>query len=405
MLNNIMKLKNDLCTGCGICEVICPQNAIRIQLNEEGFYLPNLNENKCINCGLCIKTCAKYDEEIKNDNHLEVYAFKNKNKEILKKSSSGGVSYEIMKFCLKNGYKIFGATYDYEQNRTISVVENNEKNLYKFFGSKYMQSYTVEGLKEVLNDKSNQKYAVFGTPCQIYGLKKYSQIYKKEELFLFVDLFCHGCPSLNLWKKYLEMKKVKYKCKNFDEIEFRSKINGWHEYSFLFVTKNQKYKTNRRKNFFNELFFNNDILNKSCYLCKYRSSLKNTDIRLGDFWGTQYDMDKEGVSAVVVCKEKGKEIIDSIKTQFMYKEYKLKEVLPFQSYGKNYHEILKKRKETLQLLNSDLNLKEIIKIYRKDYSLKRRIKIFLKKIIKLLPQTIYFKIKYLKNNVFNTLKR
>ena len=67
---------------------------------------------------------------------------KNKNKEILKKSSSGGVSHEIMKFCIENGYKIFGAAYDYEKEITISVIEKNEEKLGNFWVKIYAKLYS-----------------------------------------------------------------------------------------------------------------------------------------------------------------------------------------------------------------------------------------------------------------------
>lgn len=402
MQNNIMILNHDLCTGCGMCEAVCPKRSIKIEIKEEGFYQPSLNQEICINCGLCIKFCAKFNNEKEENTYLEIYALKNKNRKILKKSSSGGVSYEIMKFCIENGYKIFGATYDYEKEITISVIEKNKEKLSKFFGSKYMQSYTVNSLKEIVNDKTEQKYVIFGTPCQIYALNKYAELNNKRDKFLFIDLFCHGCPSLNLWKKYLQDRKEQYGCNNFDEIEFRSKVNGWHEYSFLFIKQNQKYKTDKLENNFNELFFSNDFLNKSCYSCKYRSTLKYTDIRLGDFWGDQYDLDKEGVSATVVCTERGKVILDLIKNNFIFQRHKLEEVIIFQSYGKNHMEDTEKRKKYLDLLSSEIKLAEFIKIYRKNYKILKKIKINLKKLSYFLPQEIR---NYLKKYYHKIFKR
>ncbi len=388
MQNNIMNLNHDLCTGCGMCEAVCPQKSIKVEINKEGFYQPILNQKTCTNCGLCIKFCAKFNKETEKNVHLEVYALKNKDKEILKKSSSGGVSYEIMKFCIDNGYKVFGAAYNYEKEITISVIEKNKEKLSKFFGSKYMQSYTVDSLKEIVHDKTEQKYAIFGTPCQIYALNKYAKLNNKRDKFLFIDLFCHGCPSLNLWKKYLQDRKEKYKCNDFDEIEFRSKVNGWHEYSFLFIKQNQEYKSSKLENYFNELFFSNDFLNKSCYSCKYRSTLTYSDIRLGDFWGYQYDLDKEGVSAVIVCTEKGKEVLNLIKNNFILKKHKLDEVLQFQSYGKKHIENEEKREKYLNLLSSEMSLAEFMKNYRQNYSLLKKIKINLKKLSYFLPQEI-----------------
>lgn len=388
MQNNIMNLNHDLCTGCGMCEAVCPQKSIKVEINKEGFYQPILNQKTCINCGLCIKFCAKFNKETEKNVYLEVYALKNKDKEILKKSSSGGVSYEIMKFCIENGYKIFGAAYDYEKEITISVIEKNEEKLGKFFGSKYMQSYTVDSLKEIVNDKTEQKYAIFGTPCQIYALNKYAEFTNKRDKFLFVDLFCHGCPSLNLWKKYLQDRKKEYKCNDFDEIEFRSKANGWHEFTFKFLKGSSNFITNRYENDFYELFFDRNFLNKGCYKCKIKNNLRYTDIRLGDFWGNQYDLDKEGVSAAVICTNKGEKVLKAVKNKFIIRKHDLEEILPFQSCVREYIENVEKRKKYLNLLSSEMSLAEFMKNYRQNYSLLKKIKISLKKLSYFLPQEI-----------------
>ena len=50
------------CTSCGGCAVVCPANAIVMVLNEQGFYRPVLDVDKCVDCSLCTKVCYKYDD-------------------------------------------------------------------------------------------------------------------------------------------------------------------------------------------------------------------------------------------------------------------------------------------------------------------------------------------------------
>lgn len=47
----------DNCCGCSACSSICPQNAIKMEKNIKGFLYPNLDETKCVACGLCMKAC------------------------------------------------------------------------------------------------------------------------------------------------------------------------------------------------------------------------------------------------------------------------------------------------------------------------------------------------------------
>ena len=57
MKNNITNLEIKNCVGCRSCSQSCPKECIIMQENNEGFYFPYVEENKCIECGLCIKHC------------------------------------------------------------------------------------------------------------------------------------------------------------------------------------------------------------------------------------------------------------------------------------------------------------------------------------------------------------
>lgn len=56
------------CCGCGICSVICPSKAIKMNENEEGFLYPIINFQLCIGCLLCIENCRFKirKEEVRN---------------------------------------------------------------------------------------------------------------------------------------------------------------------------------------------------------------------------------------------------------------------------------------------------------------------------------------------------
>lgn len=396
MKKNILmpSLEGQKCTGCSICEAVCPTKAISIELTKYGFYEPIVNDELCIDCGICTKSCYKYDSNVlPSEVDYSCYSAINKDKEELKTSTSGGVSIELMKECIRQGYKVVGVAYDYDRDIAITKITGEIKNLEQFKGSKYFQSYTVDAFQQIVEDKSNQKYAVFGTPCQIYALYKYAELRKEQERFLFVDLFCHGCPSMNLWKKYLKYSKEKFNVSDFDKIEFRSKNHGWHEFGFKFIKDNKVFNNKKINDPFYELFFDMNTHNKACYDCKMRSSLAYTDIRMGDFWGYQYDDNATGVSAIIITSKIGKEIFGNIKNNLQVIEHKFDETILAQSYGKPHLCNERRRKIALDLLKSDKDMNEIVKCYRSEYSLKKKAKIISKNIIKSLPQGMYFKIK------------
>lgn len=61
----VLYKKKSECCGCTACYAICPQRAIIMLEDEEGFEYPKIDEEKCIYCYQCIKVCPirRVDEE------------------------------------------------------------------------------------------------------------------------------------------------------------------------------------------------------------------------------------------------------------------------------------------------------------------------------------------------------
>lgn len=53
----ILYEQKELCCGCTACASICPQKAITMVEDEEGFDYPQIDETICIRCGVCVKVC------------------------------------------------------------------------------------------------------------------------------------------------------------------------------------------------------------------------------------------------------------------------------------------------------------------------------------------------------------
>ena len=388
------------CTGCGICASVCGKNAITIHLDKYGYYKPVINENKCVECNLCKKSCYKYDENlIQSDKHKECYAAVNKNAKQLMASSSGGISRVLMEECIAKGYKIMGCAYDTNKNIAVSIVASTIDDLDKFYGSKYFQSLTTEGFDTVLKDKTDQKYAIFGTPCQIYGFSQTNKYKCNPDKYLLVDIFCHGCPSMMLWKSYLIYMKKYTGTEKYEQITFRSKIHSWHEYCLNFITKTKQYSTKKSNDSFFDIFFGMDMMNDACYNCNSRSTMAYGDIRLGDYWGEKYDTDTKGVSAVVLKSSKGVDFFNAIKGKLNIEKATLDNILIGQSYGKPHTYNENRRAFLLQNISEHSDLQQVYKAYMRMFPLKTRIKKQLKAIVKLCPKSVYFPIKKLMHSI------
>lgn len=86
------------CCGCTACSSICPQGAINMQEDSEGFLYPVVDKNKCINCGLCDKVCPYITNEKVKSELLESYAIQNRDENILKTSTSED-SFQLLRIC------------------------------------------------------------------------------------------------------------------------------------------------------------------------------------------------------------------------------------------------------------------------------------------------------------------
>ena len=92
--------KREECCGCTACEQICPQHCITLTPDDEGFLYPQINLEKCIDRHLCEKACPVINQN-KERTPIEVYAAYNKNEEVRKRSSSGGIFSLIAEDILK----------------------------------------------------------------------------------------------------------------------------------------------------------------------------------------------------------------------------------------------------------------------------------------------------------------
>lgn len=46
------------CCGCGACYTVCPVQAITMKADAKGFLYPFIDEEKCIRCFKCLKSCS-----------------------------------------------------------------------------------------------------------------------------------------------------------------------------------------------------------------------------------------------------------------------------------------------------------------------------------------------------------
>ena len=81
------------CCGCSACASICPKQCIQMKPDDEGFLYPIVDTDNCISCDLCVNICPSINSvssETALNGVLTGYVVQNKDKDILKESTSGG---------------------------------------------------------------------------------------------------------------------------------------------------------------------------------------------------------------------------------------------------------------------------------------------------------------------------
>ncbi len=311
-----MTVLNDesLCTGCGLCEQICPKGCITMKPKEGGFLYPSIDSDKCVNCNLCRNKCPINQIKMKNM-PLKSYAFKDKIEKERVRSASGGAASVFAKAVLKNGGIYTAVRYDEDFN-VIHDVCADIGELDSFRDSKYVQSSTsgiFEKIKSAL-DEGRQVVAT-GTPCQIAAIQNYlGQTYDN---LILCDLICHGVPSPLVFKCYLKSTE-RAKGKTIKSFYFRDKTNGWRKSNVKIIfDDNSEQIISRRDCDFYRLFGNNMIFRKSCHSCNFREFNTSADITIGDYWGIEKKYpdfaDETGCSVVIINTEKGQRFFDNIK--------------------------------------------------------------------------------------------
>ena len=204
------------CCGCSACAQLCPQKCITMREDKLGFLYPEVNEDKCVNCGLCEKTCPVLHKPEKEQLPRKCWGGYADSEKIRKESSSGGLFTLFAESIINDGGVVFGARLSADRTSVFHDMVESIDELCLFRGSKYVQSnmndcYTKAKEQLLLG----RKVLFSGTPCQIDGLRLFLNN-KNYSNLLTIEVICHGTPSPKLYKKYIQQyieEKLKDKVK------------------------------------------------------------------------------------------------------------------------------------------------------------------------------------------------
>lgn len=370
---NISSVGKD-CVGCGNCNIVCPIGAVSLKRDQEGFLYPSIDECKCVSCGKCKKFCPQLHDWAERGSQ-EGYVAITKNKEIYKRSASGGAFGSIAySFLQEKGNAACGAAYTSGQVKHVLVNEIDNLNVLQ--GSKYVQSVLENcflEIKKILD--AGSKVLFSGTPCQVAALKTF--LGENTNGLYTIDLICHGVPSPAFLEKDLTMY---VQDEGIESVQFRKKHRIYKSKSHFFLTLKRERSEKvvvvpyNRDPYFN-LFMEGKSFRYSCYNCHYAKLNRVGDITLGDCDSSADYPDfhgEEATNTVIVNNEKGKELLE--------KYGLLLDMIPLnvkreaeKNHQLSYSSKMPDERQGLYERVNSMTMEDIRKKYSKPYTLKGKL--------------------------------
>ena len=268
----IDKAINKDCCGCKMCGDLCPAEAIRFVTDHEGFWYPQVDNEKCVKCGLCVKKCPVLNETVNlNAFKPDVYCAWIRDEEIRMKSTSGGV---------------------YSALALQMLDDSDTAGIYR-------------SVKKLLDQERQVLFC--GCPCQNAALREY--LGKEYENLVQCDFICRGINSPAAHRANIRELEKRYGSE-VEFFNFKNKSAGWTRLGLLVKFKNGKQDfTDRDTSAWTKGYITyNLFMRPSCEHCRFKKLPRISDFSIGDFWGLESSPEnmEKGMSVVMVNTEKGR---------------------------------------------------------------------------------------------------
>ena len=327
-----MILQNNLCVGCGLCVYSCPNNALKMDWDDNGFLVPYLTES-CNNAGSCLKACPfnpNPELEIFSENEISdifladsvnvnnqigryngIYA--GYSTEFRNSSSSGGIAtYIIKELFEKDLIDSVIAVRDTKQCEThfeYSIIKNKSE-LLSTSKTRYYPVTIATALQEI--DKYNGKIAIVGVGCFVKAIRiaQYNNPILKEKIKFTIGIICGGIKS-KFYTEYLAGKAGVQK-NNIINPEFRIKDikSTANDYYFDCKNNSDNQKHTIKMLSLGDMWGTGLFKANACDFCDDVTT-ELADISLGDAWLDPYIKDGKGTNVIVTRSKLAEDIIIS----------------------------------------------------------------------------------------------
>ncbi len=309
-------VKNQLCTGCGTCIALCPNDALRLDIDSNnGIYVPKINYSKCNICGICYQICPGHEVDFKRlnrtvfgkepddvflGNYINCYTGYATDYDIRYNCSSGGIVTALLIHLLEERVIDGALVTRMRRDRPLEpepFIARTREEIYEARGSKYCPVSTNVALSKILESKDGERFAVVGLPCHIHGIRKAEEINKKlkDKIVFHIGLFCNHAP--NFWGTNLFLLRRGIDEKRLVGIRYRGE--GWPGSMKIFQEDMQWSLSECWGEIGSNIF-----IPLRCTVCPDPTG-ELTDASFGDAWLPEYKWDKIGRSIVISRTKNG----------------------------------------------------------------------------------------------------
>lgn len=317
-IKNIQQISDSyLCSACGACNAICKKDAIEFKFTNIGRKYAQVNE-KCINCGLCLKVCPSMDTyrltsdiedryvgEIRN-----VYIGRSTNATIYQNAQSGGACTALLTYLFETK-KIDGAVVC----RMVFGFPPTVKGVVVTSASELLETqkscYTPVDLLSALKTCSNFKsLAVVGLPCHIEAVENLMRTSRSFSNITYrLGLICDRTLAAGIQDFVCSLSPSNESFK----IHWRGK--GFRSKKQTFIYKNAPVILHRENGTDHMVprhvrtCLKDMFTSPRCRVCYDKLNLFS-DITLGDPWKMSGVDWENGDSLIIARTEKGEELLN-----------------------------------------------------------------------------------------------
>ena len=244
--------KPGICQQCGGCVSFC--NSIEndvIGMTEPNSPPKYINEEKCLECGICYLICPQthiLDDDLNKTYNFtnfssmpfgfidNIYSCQATDKDFLKIGTDGGVVNSVIHYLLEK--KIIDGAIVAKTKTAFSreaTIARNKKDLIEASGLKLDLSPQLNELQKFhtytssipqLKQYKFKRLAVVGTPCQIYTIRCMQNlgIIPSQNIELCLGLFCYENFFFDQPRIEMFEKKFKLKFENIDRINIKEDL-------------------------------------------------------------------------------------------------------------------------------------------------------------------------------------